>query len=168
MDHSTRPFLRLFAGLDYFYDDHKENKLNNRRATAYLTKCDQFMTLLAAAVHLSSGQPARATELETMTITNGVRARSLFFSQGSLRSFQVSWLCLARTFFFFFFFFFSLFHRNRDVVAAVQQVQKSDRHGGCHLSLSPRRVVDPPCYLCWLCASCPSDVGICPQPRWCS
>jgi hypothetical protein len=74
----------LVAGLDRFYDDHQANKLRNKRATAYLTTCDNFMTLLVAAVHLASGQPARATELETMTISNGIRARSLFFSQGSV------------------------------------------------------------------------------------
>jgi len=56
--------------------------LAQKVVTKYLIACDHFTDVLLTAIHLSSGQPARATELETLTITNGFRSRSIYFSRG--------------------------------------------------------------------------------------
>jgi hypothetical protein len=40
------------------------------------------MQLLFVAIHFISGQPARATELETITISNFHRQRSIFIDKG--------------------------------------------------------------------------------------
>jgi len=62
---------------------HSDLGWNAEHMRFYLEKTSKIMTLLLVAIHLSSGQPARATELETMIWTNtGTRVRSLYASQG--------------------------------------------------------------------------------------
>jgi len=65
----------------------------------YIAACGTFTKMMLTAIHLTSGQPARATELEVLTWRNTIhRVRSLYFSQG-----------LA--FFFFLFFHFIILSR---------------------------------------------------------
>ena len=56
------------------------SKLKDKKVNEFLRTCDRFTTNLVAAIHLSSGQPARATELETFTISNAFRPRSLYLT----------------------------------------------------------------------------------------
>ena len=79
MSHSASFFLLNIAA---YFDPTSETKFNLANVTRYITACDHFIDVLLTAIHLSSGQPARATELETLTLTNGLRVRSLFISRG--------------------------------------------------------------------------------------
>ena len=66
----------------YFNSSTKQWK--ERALQDYLEKSKRYNLLLMTAIHLVSGQPARATELETMTWANHnvMGIRSIFFSHG--------------------------------------------------------------------------------------
>ena len=52
------------------------------RMRLYLRQAWRFLEIMLTLIHLCSGQPARATEIETMTIRNGPNtARSVFLFQ---------------------------------------------------------------------------------------
>ena len=56
--------------------------LSAPRMRLYLREAWRFLEIMLTLIHLCSGQPARATEIETMTIRNGPNtARSVFLFQ---------------------------------------------------------------------------------------
>ena len=54
-------------------------------AQAYLATCSKYVELTLLLIHLTSGMPARGTELETYHISNGVSSmRSLYYHEGHI------------------------------------------------------------------------------------
>jgi len=66
----------------------------------YISKVDELLEILLVITHISSGQPTRGTELETLTIKNHLSQRNVYYFRG----FFFIFLFLFLLFFFFFFF----------------------------------------------------------------
>jgi hypothetical protein len=75
--------LHMFFCVSDKYYDSITNDLSPKAMDEYLAKSSKFVSLLLAAVHIMSGMPPRATELQVITIRNKKdQLRNIFFSHG--------------------------------------------------------------------------------------
>ena len=58
-----------------------ENLVENSMLT-YISKVDELLEILLVITHISSGQPTRGTELETLTIQNHLSQRNIYYFRG--------------------------------------------------------------------------------------
>ena len=72
----------MFYFLDHFFDKH-DHKVNARSASTYLSDAGKLLAMLFTLLHLTYGQPARATEMVTIRLRNfGAERRSIFVTNG--------------------------------------------------------------------------------------
>jgi hypothetical protein len=60
-------------------------EFDSGKARDYIREYDEYIVNLLVAVHIGSGMPARATELETYCISNGISSiRTVYYNQGQI------------------------------------------------------------------------------------